>query len=187
MENISTTYGVKSRWLRDDDPVFPCNAVSAADAHTCYQLVTSRILRVIGLDWGRTAQICSRVDKQWRRACFESLGRDIAAQTHRDPAQINALCAVARPYGGEGACISFAAMDLTANYRNGARASLICGTSPATTRRACYRAIGGILGNMKRTDTEREAACAAITGSARDIVECSRGASSSTLVKNVAR
>ena len=28
MENLSSSYGVRSRWLRDDDPVYPCNSVA---------------------------------------------------------------------------------------------------------------------------------------------------------------
>ena len=101
MENFFTSYGGQSPWVRDDDPVYPCNEVAEEDKQTCYQLVTSRILRVIGVDWEKTAEICASVEKNWVAACFESYGRDVAGQTHRDPEEIREVCAVARPYGGE--------------------------------------------------------------------------------------
>ncbi len=51
MENISTSYGVRSLWLRDEDPLYPCNWVGLEAKRRCYQLVTSRILPTVGDDW----------------------------------------------------------------------------------------------------------------------------------------
>ncbi len=119
MENFFTSYGGQSPWVRDDDPVYPCNEVAEEDKQTCYQLVTSRILRVIGVDWERTAEICASVEKNWVASCFESYGRDVAGQTRRDPEEIRELCAVAKPYGGERECIRFAALDMVANDKSG--------------------------------------------------------------------
>ena len=49
MENINgaekTAYGFKSRWLRDNDLVYPCNAVKERHKLYCYLMVTSRILQ----------------------------------------------------------------------------------------------------------------------------------------------
>ena len=59
MENIATSYGFKSRWVRDDDPIFPCNAVAERDKPVCYQLSTSRVLQVVGPDWEQVAEICA--------------------------------------------------------------------------------------------------------------------------------
>ena len=78
MENISSSYGVKSQWVRDNDPVYPCNAVEQNDKITCYGMVTSRILRVDGLDWENAAAICAAVETEFVKTCFRSLGRDIS-------------------------------------------------------------------------------------------------------------
>ena len=40
MENLSTTYGVLSRYLRKDDPLYPCDAVANSDRFEIYELIT---------------------------------------------------------------------------------------------------------------------------------------------------
>jgi hypothetical protein len=176
MENMSSSYGFKSSWLRDDDLLYPCDWVAKDVKLTCYQLVTSRILRVVGLDWEKVAQICAGVEKGWKSACFQSYGRDVSGQTQRDPAEITRLCAVARRYGGERACVLFAAMDITANFNSGKHAAVLCDSTLRALRAPCYEAIGQITGRFKTTDGEREADCRALSSVATDVASCIRGA-----------
>jgi hypothetical protein len=187
MENIATSYGVASPWVKDDDPVYPCNWVEEEDKQTCYQLVTSRILRVVGVDWERVAQICSTVEQGWVSQCFQSYGRDVSGQTHRDPAQIVPLCAVARPYGGERDCVMFAAMDMTANFTGGTQAAQLCTTTPPDLRAPCFHAVGTIMGRFGTSPSEREADCRAISTVAADVDACVRGANGNTLPASIAR
>jgi hypothetical protein len=175
MENITSSYGFTSRWLRDDDPVYPCNAVEADDKITCYGMMTSRVLRVIGLDWERTAEICAGVQEQFVKTCFRSLGRDISGQTHRDAAEIVELCAVTREYGAEADCISAAAGDMTANFTRGDEAATLCETAPAGTRGACYHGIGAVMGRFTTTAAEREADCRNLTTDPRYVARCIEG------------
>lgn len=176
MENFFTSYGGQSPWVRDDDPIFPCNEVADEDKQTCYQLVTSRILRVIGLDWEKTAEICASVEKDFVASCFESYGRDVAGQTRRDPEEIQKLCAVARPYGGERECIRFAALDMVANDKTGRQAAGLCDATTGELRSACYQAIGSIMARSRATAAETAADCRSVTTVASDLAACIRGA-----------
>jgi hypothetical protein len=175
MENIESSYGFTSRWLREDDPVYPCNAVEPDDKITCYGMATSRILRVVGLDWERAAGICAGVEEGFVKTCFRSLGRDISGQTHRDPEAIVELCAVTREYGAEADCISAAAMDMTSNFTRGTEAAALCEAAPADARSDCYYGIGGVLGRFTTTAAEREADCRELTGDARYAARCIAG------------
>jgi hypothetical protein len=175
MENITSSYGFTSRWLRDDDPVYPCNAIERDDRITCYGMVTSRIIRVIGLDWEETAEICAGVEERFVVACFRSLGRDISGQYHRDPDAIVEHCAVAREYGAEVDCISAAATDMTSNFASGVQASGLCEAAPAGTRGKCYYGIGGVLGRFTRTAAEYEADCRELTANPQHVARCVAG------------
>ncbi|MBA3400525.1 MAG: hypothetical protein H0U05_00910 [Actinobacteria bacterium] len=176
MENFFTSYGGQSPWVRADDPVYPCNQVAQEDKQTCYQLVTSRILRVIGLDWEKTAEICASVEKNWVASCFESYGRDVAGQTKRDPEKIRELCRVAKPYGGERECIRFAALDMVANDKTGRQAAALCDGTSGRLRAACYRAIGSIMARSRTTPEASEADCRSLTRFPDDVAACVRGA-----------
>ena len=176
MENFFTSYGGQSPWVREDDPVYPCNEVAEEDKQTCYQLVTSRILRVIGVDWERTAEICASVERNWVASCFESYGRDVAGQTRRDPEEIRELCAVAKPYGGERECIRFAALDMVANDKSGKQAAALCDATTGDLRSACYQAIGSIMARSRTTRAASEADCRSLTTARIDLDACTRGA-----------
>jgi hypothetical protein len=175
MENITSSYGFTSQWLRDDDPVYPCNAVEPDDKITCYGMVTSRVLRVIGLDWERTAEICAEVEERFVATCFRSMGRDISGQTLRDAEQIVELCAVTRAYGAEAECISAAAMDMTSNFTRGTEAAALCDLAPADTRGECYYGVGGVMGRFTTTPAEREADCRELTSHPRYLARCVAG------------
>ena len=176
MENLAPMYGGRSRWLRDDDPLYPCTAVARSDRYECYKRVTTRILAVIGFDWERVAQICASLEREWESACFTSFGRDVSAQNQRDPEEIERLCELARPYGAEQRCIDSAARDITGDDADGARAAVLCASISAGLRGRCYEAVGSILGRFRRTAVEREADCRALSPLRTDVVACIRGA-----------
>ena len=174
MENFFTSYGGQSPWVRDDDPVYPCNEVAEEDKQTCYQLVTSRILRVIGVDWEKTAEICASVEKNWVASCFESYGRDVAGQTHRDPEEIREVCAVARPYGGERECIRFAALDMVRTTRPGSRRrASATGTAGDAALGRAYEAVGSLMARLADDAVATSVAdCRSLTTRRADDVAC---------------
>jgi hypothetical protein len=175
MENISTLYGFKSRYLRDDDPLYPCNAVAEEDKIKCYEIVTSRILRVVDGDWAETARYCASAEKSWVSACFRSLGRDSAGQAHEDPVKILELCSLTRGVGGEGTCIDGAARAMTGNFKNGKPATVLCDSAAAEYRKQCYYGIGSVMALYGDTEAVREADCRSITNVAPYVAACIRG------------
>jgi hypothetical protein len=176
MENLSPMDGGQSRWLRDDDPLYPCGAVVESDKYECYKRVTTRILAVIGFDWERVAEMCASLEPDYVPACFTSFGRDVSAQNGRDPAEITRLCEVARRYGAERRCISAAAMDVVSNYASGEPAAALCDATSPRFRGTCYQAIGSIMGRFRQTAVEREADCRALTPVRESVAWCLRGA-----------
>jgi hypothetical protein len=176
MENNSSLYGFRSRFLRDDDPLYPCNDVARSDKRRCYELVTTRILQVIGFDWDEVARVCSTVERGWVAACFRSFGRDASAQSGRDPDEILRLCALARPYGRDAECISWAARDLTASDAGTERAGRLCAAVSARVRESCYRSIGALVGMLSPAERSRVAGCRAASPVARYAGWCLEGA-----------
>ena len=179
MENISPSYGLRTRWLRDDDPVYPCNRVAREDKRRCYQMVTSRILPAVDGDWERTAEICAGVEVDFVPTCFQSFGRDASSRARRDPAETTRLCAIAQRHGGEGDCIAAAGRDVTANYTSGLKGRVLCDAVSEEVRGRCYYGVGTVLGQFSRSRAAREADCQSIVTVRRLVEECVRGGESS--------
>jgi hypothetical protein len=161
MENvngaINTAYGFRTPWVRDDDLVYPCDAVAARHKLYCYLMVTSRILAANGYDWAATARICRGVERGWVATCFQSYGRDASGSSDHDIARILTLCGIAG--SGRGDCLYGAARDLTSNDAGGRRAARLCASAPASARDRCAYGIGTILGGLSETVAGRTTLC----------------------------
>ena len=175
MENISSSYGVTSTFLKEDDPVYPCNWVQHGEKRRCYQMVTSRILPLVGDDWQQTAEICSEVEADFVNWCFRSFGRDASTRTGRDAEKIAELCAIARPFGGEGDCVEAAAYDITANDASVERSSAFCERMHSGVQERCYYGVGIVLGRFQVTRSARVADCEALVSQAELVAACVRG------------
>ncbi len=174
MENIASTYGVKSRWIRDDDPVYPCQVVDERHKLYCYLMVTSRVNQLNGYRWKQTAAVCSKVERGWVATCFESYGRDASGFTRQNPSEAARLCRLAGRYAES--CFFAAARDMTSNYANGRRASELCRLASDRIAARCFYGIGTILGDLEVTPAGRRAACG--VSPRRFLASCLSGASS---------
>lgn len=172
MENVSSSYGIKSRWLRDDDLIYPCNVVKEQHKLYCYLMVTSRILGANGYDWEKTTKTCMKSEARWVATCFQSLGRDASGNTRQNAPQILGICDLSGKLARE--CIYGAARDIVSNDAGPKRAVPLCERAPATSRAYCYEGIGTILGGLHAYRDERRAACRAVTK--RYFDDCARGA-----------
>jgi hypothetical protein len=176
MENVSSSYGFSSRWLDDDDPLFPCTALDGDDRKTCFGFATTRILPSVDWSWERTAAICAEAGGRLSAACFDSFGRDAASQSRLDPAEIQRICASARRYGHESACVAGAARTLVGNFSGGREASVLCVKAPSAVRSDCFTAVGRVLGRFAPVAATWRADCRAIAARPTDAAACIRGA-----------
>jgi hypothetical protein len=175
MENVSASYGVRSPYLSDTDPVYPCNWVALEAKRRCYGMVTSRILGFVGDDFARAADVCARVEAAFVGWCFRSLGRDASSRDGRDAGTIVERCAVARPYGREAECIEAAAFDITANFTSGERGGEFCSGVHAGVQEACFYGVGSVMGRFVSTSPERVADCERIASRLEHVAACVRG------------
>ena len=174
MENYQASYGVKSRWLRDNDLIYPCNAVAKRHKYYCYDLVTARILPKVDYNWVKAAKECRKSEKGWVATCFRSLGRDASGFTRLDPVRILNICKVAKEMARE--CIYSAASDMTYTDVSPRRAKVLCNTAPVATRGYCWEGIGGILGSLDAETEKRKARCDEATQDPASRRACYRGA-----------
>ncbi len=157
MENLQTSYGTKSPWLRDDDPLYPCTTVAERHKLYCYLMVTSRILDVVGGDWQKTVDWCNKAEQGWVATCFQSLGRDASGRSLQNPAEIIRICSLAKKMAGE--CVYGAARDITSMDAGARRSAGFCSAVPDPLQAGCFNGIGTILGGFSREPGARRAAC----------------------------
>ena len=158
MENISSSYGIKSQWVRDDDGVFPCREMKERHKLYCYLMVTSRINELNGFDWAATAATCRTVEEDWIETCFESFGRDASGQTLEVGRKIAPLCDLAGDYTSS--CVYGAARDLSSYDPSGKKAAEFCRIVRAELKERCWNGVGTIVASIYATPAEQRRACA---------------------------
>lgn len=169
MENQSSSYGVESEWLDDEDLIYPCNEVDEADKLYCYLLVSSRILAAVGGDWAETAEWCRRSEERWVPVCFQSYGRDAAGQTRHSPPEIERLCAYAGEQASE--CVFGAVREILNNEPDDRRAGQLCERLGGPARNKCVEGIGSMVGVRFAERRDRAEACLRLAPSA-DVPAC---------------
>jgi hypothetical protein len=160
MENGSTVYGLRSPWLKDSDPLYPCARVTLRSRSSCYLRVTTQILRTNGFDWPKTVATCRGLAPGWRLYCFRSYGRDAVNYTGGKIASVLRLCRLTS--SAEGMCLYGAARSLADRDVGLDRAVALC-REATRARGSCFAGVGVVVGLFEPTDAKRRTACRNLT------------------------
>lgn len=146
--------------LRADDPHYPCSALDQRYQTACYMMQTSVMLNFNGNDIGQAAADCAEAPENWRKTCFQSLGRDVSAKTLQDPDDSLRECRKA-PEEYRGWCYTGLVknfVDLSATFEDG---FAFCRLVEDEYKPRCHEAMGEEIGILRATETEKREACAA--------------------------
>jgi hypothetical protein len=146
--------------LRDDDPHYPCSVMERRYQQECYMMQTSAMLWMNGGDIGDAADSCDDAPEEWRRTCFQSLGRDISSYTLQDPDDSIRECRKANPEYRDWCYIGLVKhfVDLTSDTKTGFE---FCRKVDEDSKPRCYEALGEEIGILGGTPEERWDMCGA--------------------------
>ncbi|HEU0248563.1 MAG TPA: hypothetical protein VFR38_15915 [Gaiellaceae bacterium] len=175
MENVSTRFGFRSRWLRESDPLYPCTSLERRYRASCYLRATTWVLELNQYDFADTARRCASVGSAWTPYCFRGYGRDAVVDARYESIRrVLALCRLAG--SGRGACFYGAARTFGdgEGLAGARRAAAFCARAPRVYRGECSAGLGIVLGLLYPTDAGRRAACARLAP--QHAADCARGA-----------
>lgn len=147
MENLMAEQhpGHVSRYLRADDPLYPCTAVAAQYKAQCFPIQTSHALQVHGDDFAATFPLCAHIEAEFRPGCYEGLGgfaAIVSMQTYlTDVGQVEAAslrCALGPDFAARSSCVAGAVMTFL-DYGDNARATAFCETLDADLAATCLQ------------------------------------------------
>ena len=174
MENFSSSYGVSSKYLRKNDPIYPCNdKISDPYKIQCYGLVTANLLRTTGYDQKKTAAGCKRSEPEWVGTCFESFGRDVSGIAGRSAAKARASCRLAGKGQDESDCLYGVVREIVNSDAAPERGGRFCEQLRKAYRSRCFSGVGSVMSAIETGDTLR-ATCRRIAG--RNARSCYEGA-----------
>jgi hypothetical protein len=157
MENGSTVYGMRSQWLKSDDPIYPCRRIKLRNRASCFLRVTTQILRTTKFDFAKTVQTCRSLEPKWRLYCFRSYGRDAE---HAVGGKVGPTLRLCRLSGSaEGLCLYGAARTIADRDARAEGAAAFCRLAERRHQSACFAGLGVVIGLLEPTDKARREAC----------------------------
>ena len=174
MENVLPAYGTTSIWIDEQDPAFPCTAVTDVQGKgSCYQSLAISALSASGGDFAGPATACAAAELAYRFICYAAMGSQVNLAA--SATEIAAACGLAGDYLPT--CI-YGAL----RFQSSQDGTLVVGAArcadPAIgiDRATCLRAIGSGLVGLVAGPQEVARACRAALPTAADYELCLRGA-----------
>ena len=127
MENvIIDNKGEKTKYLKPEDPIYPCNAVGEKYKTSCYLMQTSYALKVSRQDFSKVFEICRSVEEGYRALCLQSLGRDASGQTSSNAEATRAKCYLGIDHSEKLNCVIGAVKDFISYFHSDVEAKNFC-------------------------------------------------------------
>lgn len=127
MENIMSALqaGNQSKYLKDDDPLYPCTVVKQIYKQQCYLMQTSQALKVLGQDYDKVFALCATTG-EFQNTCNQSLGRDASGGSSSNPQRTSELCMKGQDQAAREHCIIGAVKDFISYFHSDTQAAELC-------------------------------------------------------------
>jgi hypothetical protein len=150
MENVITRNnpGHPSKYLKADEPLYPCDIVEDRHKDDCYQRQSSYALETRGNDFAEVFDLCAAVEDGFRPSCYQGLGWDASVQSLKQgagDAEVNgstgSLCMLGEDQEARSNCV-FGAVDYFIRDRyDTAKARSFCESLGADLRAPCLQEV----------------------------------------------
>jgi len=138
MENVITDFENHfTKYLKPQEPLYPCTVVPEKNKHACYLMQTSYVLKMNGYNFVDAFEKCSTVEENHKDICYQSIGRDASGSTVSDISRTHAYCMLARDLRQQFGCVIGAVKDFISYFHSDTQAKQFCASFSAELQTVC--------------------------------------------------
>lgn len=115
-----------TKYLKPEEPLYPCNTVQEQYKGTCYLMQTSYMLKVTLGDFQKVFDLCGQAEEAYRATCYQSLGRDASGRSLSNVEQTKATCSLGKDFFQRSNCIVGAVKDFISYFHSDTQAKELC-------------------------------------------------------------
>lgn len=144
MENSSSSTNLDhpSKFVRADDPYYPCNILEEKYLKLCYRYQSSHFALIAKHDWQKVASLCMGVPENYRVECFRTIGTNQVGFT-QDINQMRANCDLMPSFEYRNVCVVGVISSMAYRFvGNSEKMVNFCKTVDEGYRQDCFRQIG---------------------------------------------
>ena len=142
MENIiADGRNHKTKYLKPDQPLYPCTDVPSGHKEACYVGQTSYIYTLTRGDFAKMFETCEKADKGFEHFCFQSVGRDASGQSSSDLINTLTSCNNGRTLEQKQHCSVGAVKDFISYYHSDKQARQLCAGFEEAVQPPCFKTL----------------------------------------------
>jgi hypothetical protein len=126
-----------TKYLKPEDPLYPCDAVDAKYKGTCYLMQTSYMLKVTAGNFSKVFELCSQLEDAYRSTCYQSLGRDASGRSSSDVTTTKNTCELGKNSEQQSNCMIGAVKDFISYFHSDTQAKQLCSVLAADLQTLC--------------------------------------------------
>ncbi|MBI3231535.1 MAG: hypothetical protein HYZ51_00415 [Candidatus Doudnabacteria bacterium] len=126
-----------TKYLKPEDPLYPCNASGERYKGACYLMQTSYMLKVTGGDFTKVFALCEKADVNYRVTCFQSLGRDASGRSSSNVQTTKSICVLGQNFEARSNCVVGAVKDFISYFHSDVRAKELCASLDQELQSIC--------------------------------------------------
>ncbi len=162
MENSSSSTQTgsvgESEYLKEKDPLFPCNSLDEHYLKTCYQYQGSYFAFLAKWDLEKNADLCMLVPEKYRPGCFTIIGSNQVGGSQNVNEMKNTCDKMPDAYKND--CVSGVVSGLTGRYINDPEKTLsFCSLVGYSFKQACFNQFGVALSSWSSDKKSLEKFC----------------------------
>jgi len=115
-----------TKYLKPEEPLYPCNAAGKEYKGTCYLMQTSYMLKLTNGDFAKVFEQCARADEGFQDICYQSLGRDASGRSVSNVQQTKATCSLGKDFQQQSNCVTGAVKDFISYHHSDVQAKELC-------------------------------------------------------------
>ena len=132
-----------SKYLKRDDPLYPCNILDKKYLKLCYEYQTSYFGSLTNWQWSDTAALCKKVPAKYQDSCFSQIAAH-EAMSSRGPAKVSASCEYITNIETKNQCVNQSVSTFGGRYIEEPSLMLeFCALVDPRTKQTCYELLGG--------------------------------------------
>ncbi len=128
-----------TKYLKPEDPLFPCNAVDVPYKQTCYLMQTSYALKITGQNFAKVFDLCAKADLGYVATCYQSLGRDASGKSVSNAVATKTTCELGKDFEQRSNCVIGAVKDFISYFHSDREALALCGVLEAEVQEVCRK------------------------------------------------
>ena len=147
MENSSssTSFDHASRFIKKDDPFYPCNSMEEKYQSLCWQYQSSYFAIIVKQDWKKVADLCLQIPAQYQDRCFRTIGTNQVGFTPSLEI-MKKDCDLMPSNNFKNICVAGVVSSLSYRFVGDMQKMIdFCAITDTETRESCFKQIGSGL------------------------------------------